>query len=228
MGDIVDRVGKLVMLLLLAGSASVLAGCAAMTQPPKARPKVTVEAGEKWRNAATIRDEQILNQLRATWADALVQARKAGFVRAAAREGPLLDPAAALPRPAPSPGAYSCRLVTIGASRPGAKAFVAGRNFFCFVGVEQGQLSFTADLAPLRVGGYLWEQEGAAQLTFLGSSARGKGVTLPPYGKIVENGVPGVFERIGEFRYRLVLASPVLGGRLAFLEMRPVVAPARS
>jgi hypothetical protein len=223
----VERVWKFVGLSLLAGSATALAGCAAMTQPPKARPSVTIEVGEKWRNAATVRDEQILNQLRTAWTDALALARKAGFVRAAAREGALLDPAAALPRPAPSPGAYSCRLVTIGASGPRARAFVAGRSFFCFVGVEQGQLSFTAELPPLRIGGYLWEQEGAAQLTFLGSSARGKGVALPAYGRIPENGVPGVFERIGEFRYRLVLASPVLGGKLAFLEMRPVVPPAR-
>jgi hypothetical protein len=32
-----------------------------------------------------------------------------------------------------------------------------------------------------------------------------------------------VFERIGEFRYRLVLASPVLGGKIAFLELKPVL-----
>ena len=186
---------------------------------------VTVETGDPWRNVATLKDEQSLGQLRPRWADALAQARKAGFVRSIAREATLLDPAAALPRPAPSPGAYTCRLVTIGIGGPKAKAFVAGRNFFCFVGVEGGQLSFTADLAPIRIGGYLWEQEGAAQLTFLGSSARGKNVVLPPYGKTTENGVPGVFERIGEFRYRLVLASPVLGGQLALLELRPVVAP---
>jgi hypothetical protein len=210
----------------LAACAVSLGGCAAMRQPPKARPSVTIEAGEPWRNVATVRDEQMLNQLRATWTDALVQARKAGFVRSLAREGALLDPAAALPRPAPSPGAYSCRLVTLGTGGPRGKAYAAGRSAFCFVGVDGDQLSFTADLTPVRVGGYLWEQTGAPQLTFLGSSARGKTAALPAYGKVAESDVPGMFERIGEFRYRLVLASPLLGGQIAFLELRPVLPPA--
>jgi hypothetical protein len=209
--------------MLIAGLA--LAGCTAMNRGPKPQPTVTLEAGEPWRHVATLKDEQILGRLPALWTEALAQARKAGFVKAVAREGSLFDPAAALPRPAPSPGAYACRLFTLGASKPRARPFVAGRSFFCFVGVEDGQLSFTADLTPLRVGGYFWEQDGAKQLTFLGSSARGKSARLAPYGEAPQADVPGVFERVGDFRYRLVLASPVAGGQLAVLELKPVVSP---
>jgi hypothetical protein len=216
---------------MLAGAAAALAGCASMTRPPKARPTVTLEPGEPWRRVATIEDEKTLNQLAAAWAETLAQARTAGFTRAIAREAALFEPAAALPRPAPSPGAYTCRLYTLGAATPRARAFVAGRSAFCYIGVEGGQLSFTADLIPLRIGGYLWEHEGASQLTFLGSSARGKAARLPPYGEVPQSDVPGVFERIGEFRYRLVIASPVLGGRMAVLDLRPAlsaeVAPSR-
>jgi hypothetical protein len=208
---------------MLIGAALALAGCAELTRPPKARPTVTLEPGEAWRPGATVSDEQILGRLPALWADALAQARKAGFARALAREDALFEPAAALARPSPSPGAYSCRLFTLGASAPARKPFVAGRSFFCFVGVEGSQLSFTADLTPLRVGGYLWEQDAAKQVTFLGSSARGKAAKLPPYGEAPQSDVPGVFERIGEFRYRLVLASSVTGGQIAVLELKPVV-----
>ncbi|MDB5672645.1 MAG: hypothetical protein JWO25_3604 [Alphaproteobacteria bacterium] len=207
----------------MVAACAALAGCASFTRPPKARPTVTLEAGDPWRNVATAKDEQLLGRLRPAWAEAVAKARKAGFVRSLDRTGNLFDPAAALPRPAPSPGAYSCRLYTIGSLAPRDRPFVAGRSFFCFVGVEGGQLSFTADLVPTRIGGYLWDQDGAAQLTFLGSSARGRSVPLPPYGKTSENGVPGIFERIGEFRYRLVLASSVLGGELAILELKPVL-----
>jgi hypothetical protein len=214
----------IIRLLGLAAAAAALTGCAAMTRPPKPRPTVTIEPGEPWRRVATVKDETTLNQLPAAWSEVLAQARAAGFTRAIAREGGLFDPAAALPRPAPSPGAYACRLFTLGAGTPRGKAFVAGRSAFCFVGVEAGQLSFTADLVPVRIGGYLWEQEGASQITFLGSSARGKAASLPPYGSAAQSDVPGVFERVGEFRYRLVLASPALGGRLAVLELRPALA----
>jgi hypothetical protein len=186
---------------------------------------VTVEPGEPWRRVSTLKDEQILGRLPVAWAEALAQARKAGFARGIARETQLLEPSGALPRPAPSPGAYNCRLFTLGARAPQRKAFVAGRSAFCFVGVENGQLSFTADLLPNRIGGYLWEQEGASQLTFLGSSARGKGARLPPYGESAQSDVPGIFQRVDEFRYRLVLASPVLGGQLAILELRPALSP---
>lgn len=210
---------------MLIASALVLAGCTTAAPPPKARPTVTVEPGEPWRHVATLKDEQTLNGLPQAWAQALAQARKAGFTKAIAREVPLFEPGGALPRPAPSPGAYNCRLFTLGATTPRGRAFVAGRSSFCFVGVEDGQLSFTADLLPVRIGGYLWEQEGAKQLTFLGSSARGRVARLPPYGEVAASDIPGVFERIGEFRYRLVLASPLLGGQLALLELRPALSP---
>ena len=215
--------------LILGGIAVSLTGCAAMTRPPEAGPAVTVEPeepAERWRSVATIKDEQTLDELRTSWAEALAQARASGFRRAIARQPELFEPAAALPRPAPSPGAYTCRLFTIGASTPRSRSFVPGRSAFCFVGVEGGQLSFTADLLPVRIGGYLWEQEGATQLTFLGTSARGRAAELPPYGEVAESDVPGVFERIGEFRFRLVLATPLLGGRIAIIELEPALPPA--
>ena len=226
MGGRVLRASKRLLRVASAfAAASALAGCAALTRPPEARPTVTLEPGEPWRRVATIRDEQMLNQLGASWSEALAQARAAGFGRALARWDGLFEPGAALPRPSPSPGAYSCRVFTLGASAPRARAFIAGREAFCFVGVEEGQLSFTADLLPVRIGGYLWEQEGATEITFLGSSARGRSSALPPYGAVAASDVPGVFERIGEFRYRLVLASPLLGGRMAVLELRPILPP---
>lgn len=219
MGACLNGSGRI---LAVAAGAIALSACASMRPPPKPRPTVTVESGEPWRHVATAKDEVTLERLPSDWAAALAQARKAGFAKAVDREG-LFEPDAALPRPAPSPGAYSCRLFTLGASSRGGKPYVAGRSAFCFVGVEGGQLSFTADLTPVRIGGYLWEQEGATHLTLLGSAVRGKAGRLPPYGENPASDVPGVFERIGEFRYRLVLASPVLGGQVALLELKPVL-----
>ena len=47
------------------------------------------------------------------WQSALAEARRsiAGDIR---REGALLEPRAALPRPAPTPGSYNCRLIKLG------------------------------------------------------------------------------------------------------------------
>jgi hypothetical protein len=101
--------------------------------PPPARPRSTVSTGR--------------------WTAALAEAKRRGGARAIAAEAPLLDPQAALPRAAPAPGPYRCRLLRVAAPARAPAAFAPRAAGFCFVGVAGDQLSFTSEIAGHRLGG---------------------------------------------------------------------------
>src|SRR5688500_12560467 len=111
--------------------------------PPEALARADVEVVEepRWRSIASPEDADRIDRLAAAWQQALGQARRFGFSRAIAREGPLLEPDAALPMPAPTPGPYLCRLIRFGPSAPRSAALTVYRPFFCYVGVDGESLS---------------------------------------------------------------------------------------
>jgi hypothetical protein len=130
--------------LIIAALLSVTGGCAMLDDAPRrAGATVTGEEGDPWRNAAADEDAAALDALPQIWAEALADARRAGFVRRVAAEGALLVPSAGLPRAAPPPGAYLCRLLRLGARAPGMRAWSESAQNFCFVGVVGDQLSLT-------------------------------------------------------------------------------------
>src|SRR5688500_11833988 len=92
---------------LFAAGLLPLAACR-QAPPPEALARADVEVVEepRWRSIASPEDADRIDRLAAAWEQALSQARRAGFTRAIAREGPLLEPAAARARPAPTPGPY--------------------------------------------------------------------------------------------------------------------------
>jgi hypothetical protein len=207
--------------ILLAGLAGALGGCETapgLFRPAPAR-RILIEDEEAWRAAAAADDQALLDSLPARWTQALADARRFGFARRIASEGPLLDPAAALPRAAPSPGAYLCRVVRFGTPAPGLRPWIESAPGFCFVGVVNDQLSLTMEAGPQRIGGYLWEEKGEKDLVFLGAASP-RGTPLGGYGDDPARDAVGRFERIGNFRYRLVLPW---GGvsRLAIFELSP-------
>src|SRR3546814_19825465 len=67
-----------------------------------------------WRNVISAADKMRLEGLEAAWTDALAEARKAGYTKAVKAEGALLEPDAAMPRAAPPPGPYQCRVIKLG------------------------------------------------------------------------------------------------------------------
>jgi hypothetical protein len=208
----------------LAG-ALFLHGCNA-ARPPEPVPPPPARAVEDvpaWMQTASAEDHSQLGRLSGVWNEALAEARKGGFKRALANEGRLLEPGAALPRPAPAPGSYMCRLIQLGSTAARGRAFAAAsRPDFCFVGVDdQGRLWFAKQTGALRRQGYLWDDWNPNRLVFLGSLASGEKDRPPTYGAMAERDRIGVIERIGPLRFRLVTPSP--GGRykLEVLELTP-------
>ena len=201
--------------------APMLLASACQTGPaPGRRVEVARADASDWRRTASTRDIERLGRIGQAWSAALAAARAAGFARRIAAEGSLLDPAAALQRPAPTPGVYLCRLVRIGAGARGEPAFAAFRPFFCFVGVNDGQLSITKPEGSERPAGYLWDDGAATRMVFLGSLAPGRGAPIA-YGDDRARDVAGLFERIGPFRFRLVIPGRDPPARLDVLELVP-------
>lgn len=198
-----------------------LGGC--KTPPPApdvARPVVLVEEEPGWQQAAAEEDVDRVSRLSQAWSEALADARRAGFTRAVTGEGQLLVPDAALPRPAPSPGSYKCRVLKLGAAGRRGRAFQVFGDQFCYVGVDGDSLTLTKQTGSDRPGGFLWDDKGP-RMIFLGANAP-SGETAPPaYGEKAERNVAGVLERIGPLRFRLTIPWPREQAKLIVIDMTP-------
>ena len=207
--------------LLLAAVLLPMAACHPTPRPEAiAEAEVQVVDEPRWRTAASPEDVDRIARLAAAWEQARTQAGRAGFNRLMAREGPLLDPDAALPRPAPTPGSYLCRLVRFAPPVPRGAVLTAYRPFFCHVGVDGEALWITKQTGSQRPAGYLWE-DSPTRMVFLGSMALGGREEAAPYGQNPERDMAGVFERVGDFRFRLVIPWPRSGATLDVFELVP-------
>src|SRR5436305_3150645 len=123
---------------IVAATLFLTTGCTMLPDRPRppAGTTVTVEEREAWRGVAAEEDEAALDGLPQIWGDALNDARRTGSFRHVTAEGPLLAPTSGLPRAAPAPGAYECRVVRLGTRAPSTRSLSDGGQGFCFVGVE--------------------------------------------------------------------------------------------
>ena len=203
---------------------ALLAGCQSAKVAP-VRPDVSLTLVEEsgWRKVATGEDIGRIERLAAAWNEALAEARKGRSSRQIEAEGALLKPDAGLPRAAPPPGSYRCRVIKLGALKPGSRAFTAHKPFFCFIGVADDQLSITKQTGTQRPGGYLWDTEQTSRLIFLGSMALGNEDNPLPYGENAARDMAGVFERYDDYRYRLVVPWPRQESKLDVFELIPLV-----
>jgi len=204
---------RLRLICLLAVSAAA-AACQKVPPPASAAAKVVVEEAEAWRSVASARDSAALDGLSGRWRQALAAGRSANLTRRIEAEGRLLVPEARLARAAPAPGTYRCRYV-----RPGGRKWVSSVQGFCYVGVEGGQLSLATEIRGLRLGGYLWELKDGERLVFLGAAVPAGAKSAAAYGNDPARDTAGLVERIGEFRYRLVLPGAAPGAGLTVVEM---------
>ena len=207
--------------------AGALAGCGSVK--PRAaeyRPAASVLAepplkSEAWMEIATAADESRLARIGLAWQSALADARRrhGGEI---AREGALLEPRAALPRPAPTPGSYNCRLIKLGRVGDKGLAFERFKPFFCYVQVEDDLLTIVKQTGSERPAGRLWEDDRPDRLIFLGSLALGTEQQPLAYGEDPRRDMAGVLERIGPFRWRLVIPWPQGSSKLDLFELTPV------
>jgi len=202
-------------------------GVAACTTP---RPRSPVVASviaeprtkaETWKEIATDADEQRLARVGLAWQEALQDAQR-GFGREIEAEGALLRPRAALARPAPTPGSYYCRLIKLGKANARAVALERFKPFFCYVEVEGDLLTIVKQTGSQRPAGRLWEDDRPDRLIFLGSLALGSEEQPMAYGEDYKRDMAGVLERIGPFKWRLVIPWPQSTSKLDVFELTPV------
>ena len=204
---------------------AVLAACATKPAlPPGVHPSVEVGAAprsEAWKAVATAADEDRLARLGLAWQEALDEAGKtnAADIR---REGKLLLPRSALPRPEPTPGSYNCRLIKLGKATLKSKPYETFKPFFCYVEVEDDLLTIVKQTGSQRPAGRLWADDDSTRLVFLGSLALGDETAPIAYGDDPKRDMAGVLERIGPFRWRLVIPWPQSTSKLDVFELTPV------
>ena len=220
-GSMVTRVVGVAALIGL----GLLGGCETKPKlPPGVRPVVEVDAPLKsnvWKQLATQADESRLGRLDSAWQQALTEAGKS-FGAEIRREGVLLRPRAALPRPAPTPGSYNCRLIKLGQAAPKTRAYESFKPFFCYVEVEGDLLTIVKQTGSQRPAGRLWEDDNPDRLIFLGSLALGDEEQPLAYGDDPKRDMAGVLERIAPFRWRLVIPWPQNSSKLDVFELTPV------
>jgi hypothetical protein len=205
--------------------AMVAAGCATKPKPPPGvTPQVVVGPplkSEAWKQLATDADEDRIARLGLAWQEALADAHK-GFAEEIRQEGPLLRPRASLPRPAPTPGSYNCRLIKLGKATSKGLAFERFKPFFCYVEVEGDLLTIVKQTGSQRPAGRLWEDDDPTRLIFLGSLALGDEQQPLGYGDDPKRDMAGVLDRIAPFRWRLVIPWPQSTSKLDVFELTPV------
>ena len=210
----------------LVALATGVAGCSSLQPKKEPRPATTVVVepptkSEGWTQIATAEDESRIARIGLAWQSALADARR-GFAAEIRREGPLLEPRAALPRPAPTPGSYNCRLIKLGRTTTKAAAFERFKPFFCYVQVEDELLTIVKQTGSQRPAGRLWEDDQPDRLIFLGSLALGDEQQPLAYGDDPKRDMAGVLERIAPFRWRLVIPWPQSTSKLDVFELTPV------
>jgi hypothetical protein len=206
--------------------ALALGGCETTKPkgPPGVRPSIEVGPplkSEAWKAVATAEDKDRIARLGLAWQEALAEAQRTNGsdIR---REGKLLLPRSGLPRPAPTPGSYNCRLIKLGKAAAGGKSYESFKPFFCYVEVEDDLLTIVKQTGSQRPAGRLWDDDDPTRLVFLGSLALGNEDQPLAYGDDPKRNMAGVLERIGPFRWRLVIPWPQSTSKLDIFELTPV------
>jgi hypothetical protein len=215
--------------LTIMGSAALalaaLAGCALKPNvPPGVKPTVEVGAPAKadvWKHVATAADQDRLARLGLAWQEALAEAKQSNAADLR-REGTLLLPRSGLPRPAPTPGSYNCRLIKLGKATDKSKPYESFKPFFCYVEVDEDLLTIVKQTGSQRPAGRLWEDDDPTRLIFLGSLALGDEQQPVAYSDDPKRDMAGVLERIGPFKWRLVIPWPQSTSKLDVFELTPV------
>jgi hypothetical protein len=208
------------MLVLAIGTA----GC---TLPKKEEPRPVVSAppptkADVWQSVASPADLQRIERVATGWSSGLEEARSGGFRDALRSEGKLLAPDASLPRPAPTPGSYSCRMIRLGRENGKGPAFQKFKPFFCYVQVEGDLFTIVKQTGSQRPAGRLWEDDIPNRLIFLGTLALGSEEEARAYGDDPRRNMAGILERFGAFKWRLVIPYPQNGAKLDVFELTPV------
>lgn len=190
---------------------AALSGAAALAQ---------IEAMPPWREIATNDDRTRLRGWRTAWVRGLKLARESGHADDVAREGPLLDPDAAIDWRDPPAGDYACRMIKVGGKTDAMLDYVAYPAFNCRIRDENGMMSFAKLDGSQRPLGLLLPMQGQ-RMVFLGTLQLGDERRSLQYGQDRERDMAGVIERIGDRRWRLFFPYPHFESTIDVLELVP-------
>jgi hypothetical protein len=211
--------------LCIVPSLVVLGGCDTAIKRARSAASVTVEApptSEAWKAVASPSDQDRIDRLGLAWQQSLMEAKKK-YAKDIAAEGDLLKPRSALPRPQPTPGSYNCRMISIGAKDSKSPSFQKFKPFFCYVlSDDDGVLTIVKQTGSQRPAGRLWDDDDPTRMIFLGSLALGDQKEPLAYREDPNRDMAGVFDRIGPFKWRLVIPWPRSGSMIEVFELTPV------
>ena len=161
-------------------------------------------------------DARRAHDWRTAFTRGLAQARAGGHGAEIDAEGPLLQPDAALDRPALPEGRYKCRVIKLGTQAGGTLPYLAYPAFNCVV---TGNRLTKLD-GSQRQAGTLYP-DSAMRMMFLGTLALGDETMQRPYGVDPERDIVGTIERVGTNRWRLVMPYPRYESLVDVLELIP-------
>jgi hypothetical protein len=208
--------------LALVGIIFACSGCDLIEQPQGLIPRWTTA----WKEVVTADDRERLRDWRKTFADALTAATKSGHGAEIAREGPLLEPDAALGGgPVPN-GMYRCRAIKLGAKTPGLLDYVSYPPFTCEVRAERNLQRLSKLGGSQRYVGLIFPGDAMRQV-FLGTLVLGDETRALQYGQDETRDVAGYVERIGPRRWRLIMPKPHFESQLDVMELVPLAPGAR-
>jgi hypothetical protein len=215
---------KAIRFALLFGAVAAVGGCQV---PSKDKPRPTVTAApptkaDIWQQVARSEDANRIRRIGTAWSSGLAEARAGGGNGDIAAEGKLLNANAAIAKPAPTPGSYSCRMIRLGKEKPKGPSFQKFKPFFCYVGFEGDLFTIVKQTGSQRPAGRLWEDDNPNRLIFLGTLALGDEEEARPYGDDPKRDMAGIFERIAPFQWRLVIPFTQSGARIDVYELTPV------
>jgi hypothetical protein len=203
--------------LIIGSMFLALAACT--TSREVVAPPTAERPNDGWRTLATEDDRARLRRWRDTWIEALPRARAAA-AQAVAREGALLEPDAALSGALPPPGDYLCRTIKLGAQAAGHSEYTSYPPALCRIHMQGTRLHFTRVTGPQRPIGILFP-DNRRRLIFLGTLQLGDEALAYRYSRDRERDMIGLFERVGDDRWRLVLPHPHFESLLDVIELVP-------
>lgn len=202
----------------LVSALLALPGCA--PSPDVVSPPNAERPTDNWHALATEDDRGRLRRWRNSWVTAIAQARAGGHGGEIDREGPLLDPDAALPGARPPPGAYACRTIKVGAASAGLPDYNVTAAFTCRIENIAGRLHFTRLDGGQRPIGILLP-DNDRRLVFLGTLQLGDETAAIRYRRDTERDMAGFVERVGERRWRIAFPAPHFESLLDVIELVP-------
>jgi hypothetical protein len=197
----------------------LLALPACASAPEVVAPPSAERPADNWRLLATEDDRGRIRRWRGAWTAALAKARLAD-AQAVAREGPLLDPDAAIAGVQPPPGDYRCRTIKLGAVGQSRADFRAGEPSLCRLSSDGARLHLARITGAQRPIGILFP-DNRRRMIFLGTLQLGDEALAYRYSRDRERDMIGQFERIGADRWRLVLPYPHFESLLDVIELVP-------